>query len=217
MENKQYLMLACPTLRREITAFMEEEDLRYPVFYIPDELHLAPEKLKDYLCDFIPRLINVDYLLLPMGRCGNGTLGIPSCNTTIVLPKCDDCISLLLSGDCLSNLERPKYSYFFTDSWLDYKHSFVKEYEYSIEKYGQKMGDTLMKAMYNNYKYFAYVDTGFGDFQAAAAQAAPLAKVVDVEVQKLEASCGVLRKMLKLNFDDDFLLVPPGEKVVFEF
>lgn len=216
MATTQYMMLACPTLRREITAFMKDEGLHYPVFYIPEELHLTPEKLNAYLCDFIPRLDNVDYLLLPMGRCGNGTLGIPSHNTTLVLPKCEDCISLLLSRDCLANVDRPKYSYFFADSWLDYKRSFVKEYEYAIEKYGQKMGDTLMQTIYQHYKYFTYVDTGLGNFETTVAQVVPLAKAVDVEIQKKEAPCGVLRKMLALNFDDDFMLVPPGEKVVFE-
>ena len=216
MENTQYMMLACTTLRREITTFMKKAGLRYPVFYIPDELHFFPEKLNAYLCDFISRLENVDFLLLPMGRCGNGTLGIPSHKTTIVLPKCCDCISLLLSGENLSNLDRPKYTYFFTDSWLDYKHSLVKEYEYAVEKYGQSMGDTLTRTMYNHYKYFTYVDSGFGDFEAALTQVSPLAKAVDVEIQRVEAPCGALRKMLSLNFDEDFMLVPPGQKVEFE-
>jgi len=211
------MILACPTLRQEITVFMEEQGLRYPVFYVPAELHLAPEKLNAYLCDFIPRLVNVDYLLLPMGRCGNGTLGVPSCNTTLVLPKCDDCISLLLSIERLSNVDRPKYSFFFTDSWLDGKRSFVREYEYSVKKYGQKTADTLMQTIYNHYKYFTYVDSRFGDFDAASAQVSPLAKAAGVEIQRIEASCGVLRKMLDLNFDEDFMLVPPGQKVVFEF
>jgi hypothetical protein len=214
--DKQYMMLACRTLRREITAFMEEEKLHYPVFYIPSELHLAPEKLNAYLCDFIPRLVNVDYLLLPMGRCGNGTLGVPSCNTTLVLPKCSDCIDLLLSRDCLSNSDRSKFSYFFTGGWLDDKHSFIREYEHAVEKYGQTMADTIMRTIYNNYKYFTYVDSVFGNFETASAQVSPLAKVVDVGIQNVEATCGVLRKMLKLNFDEDFILVPPGQKVNFE-
>ena len=216
-EYSQIMMLACPTLRREIDAFMKEDGLRYPVFYIPDELHLVPEKLNAYLCDFIPRLHHVDYLLLPMGRCGNGTAGVPSCSTTLVLPKCDDCISLLLSHERLSTEVRPEYSYFFTDSWLDYKRSFIKEYEYTIEKYGKKTGNELMKTIYKHYRYFIYVDSGLGDYDSAAARVSSLANAVDVRIQEMKAPCGVLRKMLRLDFDEDFLLVPPGEKVTFAF
>ena len=78
-----YMMLACPTLKYEIEGLMEEAGVEYPVYFVPDELHLKPENLKKFLTDFIPRLQHVDYLLLPMGRCGEGTNGVPSgsCST----------------------------------------------------------------------------------------------------------------------------------------
>ena len=216
MDNKQILMLACPALRREITAVMEEEGLHYPVFYVPDELHLTPDRLKSFLCDFIPRLVNVDYLLLPMGRCGNGTMGVPSGNATLVLPRCEDCISLLLSGSCLSEVIRPKYSYFFTDSWLDFKGSIVNEYDFAVNKYGQKNADRIMRTIYAHYKQFCYMDTGCGDYDASAERLSPLAETVNMDIQRLSAPSGVLRKMLRLDFDDDFLFVPPGSQIEFD-
>lgn len=216
MDNKQVMMLACPTLRREITAIMSEEGLHYPVFYVPDELHLIPDKLKSFLCDFIPRLVNVDYLLLPMGQCGNGTLGVPSGNTTLVLPRCEDCISLLLSDQCLSKVTRPKYSYFFTDSWLDFKSSIVNEYNYTVGKYGQKTADRIMRTIYAHYKHFYYVDTGCGDYDVSVEKLAPLAETVDMDILRLSAPFGVLRKMLRLDFDDDFILIPPGSQIEFD-
>jgi len=216
MDSKNYMLLACPTLKREITVIMQEEGLNYPVFYLPDELHLMPEHLNAWLCDFIPRLVNVDYLLMPMGLCGNGTLGVPSVNATLVLPKCQDCISLLLSETCLADVERPVYDYFFTDSWLDFERSFTNEFSLTVEKYGQKTADSLMKMMFKHYQYFSYIDSGYGDYESAVAKAKPLADLVDVEIRRLKGNFGVLRKMLKLEFDDDFLLVGPGETVQFD-
>jgi hypothetical protein len=216
METKNYMLLACPTLKREITVVMQEEGLNYPVFYLLDDLDLMPEHLNAWLCDFIPRLVNVDYLLLPMGLCGNGTLNIPSANTTLVLPKSQDCISLLLSETCLADVKRPVYDYFFTDSWLDFERSFTREFDIAAQKYGQKTADSLMQMMYRNYKYFSYIDSGYGDYESAAAKVATLAKLVDVEVRRLKGNFGVLRKMLKLEFDDDFLIVGPGQNVVFD-
>jgi len=216
MPDKNYMLLACPTLRREITVVMDEEDLHYPVFYLPDELHLEPADLNKWLCDFIARLVNVDYLLLPMGLCGNGTLGVPSCNTTLVLPKSQDCISLLLSRENLADVERPVYDYFFTDSWLDFERSFDKEFGYTEQRYGRETAASIMQMMYKNYKYFSYIDSGYGNFEEAANKIRGLADLVGVEIRRLEGRFGVLRKMLKLDFDDDFLMVPPGQVVVFD-
>ena len=216
MRQTQYMMLACTALRREITAVMKEEGLHYPVFYLPDELHLKPEKLNAYLCDFIPRLVGVDYLLLPLGRCGNGTLGVPSGNTTVVLPKSEDCISLLLSTERLSDVSRDKYSLFYTDSWLDYPSSITSDYSKMVKKRGRERADALMKSLYKNYKQFVYLDTGHGDWEAGLAKISALAEAAGVELAEERAEFGVLRKMLTLHFDDDFMLIPPGGKVAFD-
>lgn len=211
-----YMMLACPTLKYEIDAIMAELDVDYPVFYIPDELHLRPENLRKYLADFIPRLRNVDYLLLPMGKCGEGTTGVPSGSCTLVLPRSEDCISLLLAEESLDEVNRPKYTYFFTQGWLDYEHAFTKEYVKTVEKYGQETADQLMGMMYGNYKYFGFVDTGYSDKEASIAEVEPLAKTVNTEIVELNAPLSMLRKMLALDFDDDnFLLVPPNSTVDF--
>ena len=216
MSDYNYMMLACPTLRREITVAMEEEGMRYPVFYLPNELHHDPDSLNEWLCDFISRLVNIDYLLLPMGLCGNGTQGVPSGNTTLVLPKSQDCISLLLSHEHLSDVERPVYDYFFTESWLGEKRSFDSEHSYTVQKYGKETAATIMKMMYQNYKYFSYIDTGYGNYEEAASKIRGLADLVGVEIRRLEGSFGVLRKMIKLDFDDDFLKVSPGQVVAFD-
>jgi len=217
MKQTQYMMLACTTLRQEITAVMEEEGLHYPVFYLPSELHLKPENLKNYLCDFIPRLVGVDYLLLPLGRCGNGTVGVPSGNTTLILPKSEDCISLLLSTERLSDVQRDRYSVFYTESWLDYYNSITNEYDRMIAKRGKTRADSLMKSLYKHYKQFIYLDSGYGDREAGLAKIKPLAEAADVELATECVKFGVLRKMITLNFDDeDFLHVPPGGEVAFE-
>ena len=215
MREPQYLMLACPTLRREITAAMERLPRRFPVLFLPEELHLRPEKLRDYLTDFIPRLEGVDYLLLPMGRCGNGTVGIPSGSTTLVLPRCEDCIDLMLSRRDLADVERPKYSYFFTESWLETKWGFIREFLACREKYGPELTASLMQAMYAHYQRFCYVDTGCGDYPRAAETVRPLAETVGTAVERLPGPCGVLEKMLRLELDGDFVLVPPGQTVDF--
>jgi hypothetical protein len=206
---KNYLMLACTILKDEIEAALKEAGTNIPVLYIPSELHLLPNKLQDYLQRTIDNLYNVDVVLLPMGRCGNGTLGLYSDRATIVLPKCEDCINLLLSEDRIS-VERPSYSYFLTDGWLREKNAVNNEYDRSVEKHGPKKAERIMKKLYESYKYFAFVDTGTYSLSEAEQKIRPLADLVQVDITSHSGPCGVLKKMVRLEFDENFMVVPPG-------
>lgn len=214
---KRYIMLACEIIQDEIHAIMERHALSYPIYYLPPDLHLLPQKLNEYLQEMINRIENVDAILLPMGRCGNGTIGLKSRNATLILPKCDDCVNLLLSRDHLEE-ERPKYSMFFTKGWLRNRASANQEYERTVEKYGKEHADAIMQMIYAGYRYFSLIDTGAYDKQAAKEKLKPLADALgDVEINELEGPCGILEKMLTLNFDENnFVMVPPGVAVTEE-
>jgi len=205
------IMLACNNLKNEILNILSTIKADYPVLFIPTELHLFPDKLRNYLQSTIDSLVNVDRILLPMGRCGNGTLGLVSKNASLVLPKCGDCIDLLLSGGRIEP-ERPKYSYFLTAGWLGSRASIDTEYNYTINKYGKKAVH-IIRTIYNNYKYFTLVDTKSYDLEKAREAITPLASAVNIEINRMEGPCGVLRKMLSLDFDANFLIVPPGVPV----
>lgn len=209
---KKYLMLACEILKDEINAIKAENDVDYPIIYLPQDLHSFPEKLKAYLQDIIDRLDNVDYLILPMGRCGNATLDLKSENCTLVLPKCEDCVNLILSEDSLK-VNRPKYTMFFTDGWLRNSGSTHLEYERTIDKYGKEQADMIMGMMYSGYQYFSLLDTGAYDKAAAREKLRPLAEVLHVEINTLPGPYGVLKKMLTLDWDENFAIIPPGKTV----
>lgn len=206
---KSYLMLACTILKDEIEAAMKESEIKIPLLYIPSELHLFPDKLREYLQRTLDNLYNIDIVMLPMGRCGNGTLGLHSDRATIVLPKCEDCINLLLSQEDL-RVERPSYSYFLTDGWLREKNAINNEYDRTVEKHGPEKAAYVMKLLYENYKYFTFVDTGTYSLKEAKQKVQPLADLVQVDITYHPGPCGVLKKMMRLEFDDNFIVVPPG-------
>lgn len=208
----KYIMITCEILQDEINEILKETPVAYPIIYLPPDLHLFPEKLRDYLQDLINRLHNVDYIILPMGRCGNGTLGLKSETATLVLPKCEDCVNLLLS-DASLKVERPKYSMFFTAGWLRNELSPHNEYERTVAKYGREKADMIMGMMYDGYKYFSLIDTGAYDKEAAIRKLQPLAKIAEVEINELPGKYGMLKKMLRLDFGADFALIPPGVEV----
>ena len=214
---KKYMMIACEIIVDEIRAIMEQHELSYPILFLPPDLHQLPQKLNEYLQDLIDRIDNVDYLILPMGRCGNGTIGLKSERATLILPKCEDCVNLLLSKDSLK-VERPKYSMFYTDGWLRNSSSSCHEYARTVEKYGKERADMVMNMMYAGYRYFSLLNTGTYHMENAKKKLQPLVSVLDhIEINELPAPYGLLKKMLTLDFDEEnFVMIPPGTAVAEE-
>ncbi len=207
---KNYLMLACTIIQDEVRAAPDKGN--FPILFIPPDLHLIPDKLREYLQDLIDRIDNVDAILMPMGRCGNGTIGLHSKTAAIILPRCGDCIDLMLSKENLS-AERPTHTYFLTAGWLREKNAINREYEATVEKYGREKADMVMGMIYANYRSFGFINTGTYDLAPAREKIRPLAESVGVEISEMEGKCSVLHKMMRLEFDDNFVIVPPGEIV----
>jgi hypothetical protein len=205
-------MLACRNIENELLAAMKAAGSGFPVLFIPRETHLLSDKLRAYLQGLIDSLENVDHILLPMGRCGNGTLGLVSKKASLVLPRCNDCIDLLLSGGHLKP-ERPRHAYFLTAGWLGSPSSIDTEYSYSVNKYGDTTGKEIIRMIYQNYRYFTFVDTNSYDLEAAKEKIMPLAGTAGMEINSMDGPCGVLQKMARLEFDGNFAVIPPGEAV----
>lgn len=213
MDN--YLMLACQNIRLELEAALQQSPYRFPVLFIPLDMHLSPDKLRDYLQSTIDDLMGVDYILLPMGRCGNGTIGLESKNATLVLPRCADCIDLLLSDHSFEDAAnlRSNRACYLTQSWLGKPDSIDREYAYTIDKYGEKKGREIYRMIYENYTSFTLIDTGVYQVDSVVRQVEPAAALAEVDINIVKGPYGMLKKMAKLDFDHNFLLIPPGEKV----
>lgn len=212
-QNKKYMMIACQNIQDEIADTMRNAGLDYPVLYLAAGTHDTPDKMRGILQTVIDSLSGIDYLLLPMGRCGNATVGLKAQGFSLVLPKCEDCINLVLSEDSLK-VKRPQGTFFFTDGWLRSSTSPRKEYDRTVRQYGQEQADLVMNMIYGGYRHFALLDTGLYDLERAKSQLTPLAKVVSVDFTVIPSPFGVLKKMVKLDFDgDSFVVVPPGKTV----
>lgn len=213
---KKYMMLACRNIEDEIETAMKEADMHFPVLYMPAGTHNFPKNMNEALQTIIDSLTGIDYLILPMGRCGNATVGLHSERFSIVLPKCEDCINLLLSEDSVV-VDRPKGCMFFTEGWLRSSQSATGEFERTAAKYGKDQAVMIMQMMYGGYSHFGLLNTGLYDMEKARATLTPLAEMIPVSFKELKAPYGVLKKMVRLELDDpNFVIVPPGTVVTEE-
>lgn len=216
MENEKVMMVACRNIEDEIDAAMKEAGTDFPVIYLQSGTHDRPERMNQVLQGLIDSLTGIDYLLLPMGRCGNSTLGLKSERFSLVLPKCEDCVNLILSKDSLK-VDRPKGHMFFTQGWLRSQKAAPNEFDETIKKYGEDTCKMLMQMIYGGYTHFGLLNTGLYDMEKAQRLLTPLAECIPVEFKELEAPFGVLKKMCALDLENpNFVIVPPGTEVTEE-
>lgn len=210
---KNYVVISCHMIEKELMDLMEKYDVSWPVYFIPPDLHSDMDKLRNYLQNIIDNVRNVDAVILTISRCGNATVGLKATSADLILPRCADCIDLLLSEDKLEDRKRPMYSLFMTESWVTAMENSEYSYEQLCECHGEETAKAILDAMYDKYQYYCLLDTGVYDIDLVKEYITPKAEFLGMEIKKLPACCGALKKLVKGEFDDDFLRVPQGESI----
>jgi hypothetical protein len=90
------------------------------------------------------------------------------------------------------------------------------EYDRLVEKYGEKRADRLIRLSIKHYIRLALIDTGHGDMDRYRSYAQRLAERWDLRFEELQGSNSLVRKMLAGPWDDEFIVVPPGDAIRFE-
>ena len=210
---KNYFVISCHMIENELLSLMEKHHVSWPVYFIPPDLHGDMDKLRDYLQNIIDSIKNVDGIVMTISRCGNATVGLKASSAPLILPRGADCVDLLLSEQHLEERKRPEKSIYLTESWVVNTESTDFSFPKLCEKYGEETAETIMKSMYENYKYYYILDTGTFYTELLAEYIAPQAEMLEMEIKTTACRCGALEKLVKAEFDEDFLIVPPGETI----
>ena len=201
-------IVACETLRNEVSCLLARSRSDTPVNWIPSGLHNVPEKLNHALQEVLDQLPPTDCVLLAMSFCGDSVVGLHSGDFRLVIPRCEDCITLLLGSD--ARRRSIFATYFMTEGWLSGENNIWQEYLHCIQKYGEKRGKRIFSAMLAHYKNLALLDTGCFDKDAAQAQLIPIAEALGLEYTCIEGTLDYLQDLLNGNWAPDrFLVVPP--------
>jgi hypothetical protein len=207
-------ILACQTLKAELTLAIKETRVDFPIIYVESGLHKTPELLHNRIQEEINRIDNVDVILLLFGYCGNSLLGIKSDKTKLVLPKVDDCIPLLLgSCEARKNITKEMGTYFLTQGWLEYEDNLLREYDRCIKRYGQSRTAKIMKILLGHYKRFMLIDTGAYPVENVLPQTQELAERLNMCHEVIPGSLRLFYKLLRGEWDEEFLILEPGKAV----
>ncbi len=212
------VILACQTVFDELNMVIEETGVSHPVYWIESGLHNTTGKLHKKIQEELENLQESETVLLAFGYCGNALQGIGSDYSRLVMPRIDDCISMLLgSAQERQKRDKEQTTYFFTAGWLKYERSLVQEYEYARKKYGQERALELMKMMLKHYERFALIDTGAYDLTPHLDEIKKLSSVLEMDQQVIKGSLRIFRKLLTGPWDEEFIIVPPGEKIALDY
>ena len=144
-------------------------------------------------------------------------VGLRANGCTLVVPHVDDCISIFLGsrGEYQKQIKAEPGTYYLTKGWIEVGDTPFSEYDRLVEKYGEKRADRLIRLSIKHYTRLALIDTGHGDMDHYRSYAQRLAERWDLRFEELQ-STPLVRKMLIGPWDDEFVVVPPGEAIRYE-
>ncbi len=214
MNTPKRTLIACSMMEDEINSVLKQSNITIPIVWMDRGFHNTPEKLNLKLQNQIDQLQDQDEILLAFGLCGNGTEGIYSQNTKLILPRFDDCINLLLcTGQRTSRALTQTDSLYLTRGWTLDKEAILQQYEIIKEQYDEEMCDIIFETMYGHYHTVTVIDTGCYDTAPVLDYADKAAKLLDFQVKTCPGSNQILYHLLTGNWDKNFIVLQPGEKI----
>jgi len=206
-------VLACATVIEEMLPFLPAD---VPHEVLDFGLHLHAEGLKKTLQERIEELSpQADVLLLGYGLCSLAVVGLQARSAHLVIPRVDDCIAIFL-GSCAAyqaQARKEPGTYYLTKGWIEAGGTPFTEHERLVEKYGQARAERMTALMLKNYKRLAYIDTGQYDIERYREYARQTAANFNLRYEEIEGSPLLVEKMVAGPWDDEFVVVEPGQIV----
>ena len=208
-------IIACATVIEEVLPLLPA-GMQYEV--LDFGLHLQPENLHDTLQAAIDRAsAEADTIILGYGLCSMAVVGLTPTNATLVVPRVDDCIAIFLGSGAAYQAQASQEpgTYYLTKGWIEVSDTPFEEYKRLIERYGQKRADRMMQLMLKNYTRLAFIDTGQYDQERYRDYARRTANQFGLRYEEISGSNALLKKMIFGPWDDDFVVVPPGQTITY--
>jgi hypothetical protein len=195
-------LLACEILHHEIDSLMTDVPHQIDVEYLPMQLHTAGRKrMKARLAEYLAAIDEscYDALLLGYALCSGGISGLSAGTIPMIVPRAHDCITLFLGS-------RHRYqdyffenggTYFMTTGWFEH-HDNALNYEVEMMPFYNKL---------------AFIEMGIEPDDIPEQQVRLIAEERHWTFEKISGDLSLLRRFLSGDWNEDFLIVPPGKQI----
>ncbi|MBN1315278.1 MAG: DUF1638 domain-containing protein [Anaerolineales bacterium] len=182
-------------------------------------LHTNPKALNVALQEAIDEAgKTADTVLLGYGLCSQAIIGLVSTDCRLVIPRVDDCISIFL-GSREAYTTQAKLvpgTYYLTKGWLEVGDTPFGEYDYMLEKMGRERADRMIQLVLKNYSRLAFINTGLKGLESYRRQSQELATRFNLRFEEIEGSDALVKKLIQGPWDDEFIVLEPGQKLSYE-
>jgi len=232
-------IIACDVLYREVCHAIAHSSHASDVTFVPFGLHDTPSVLRERLQEETDRAGEGDFdaVLLAYALCSRGTADLVARRIPLVLPRAHDCITLLLGSRARYSEEFGAHpgTYYYSAGWLEHRkdgevrQGYISETEESetdarfreyCEKYGEDNARYLMEQEAQwmaHYNRIAFIDIGLGDVESYRKTASGLAQDRGWQFAEIPGDRRLIDRLIAGDWDDDFLVVQPGQRVVEAF
>lgn len=202
------LVIGCKTLENELNTAIKACGKSCDVRWIDAGLHNVREKLNGALQDLLDASGGYERVLMATGFCGNAIAGLRTGPAPVVFPRVDDCTSFLFGG--CKRRQNYQDAYFLTEGWLKGEKNIWAEYQYSLQKYGERRTSRIFQAMFAHYRRVVLLDTGCYPLEPSLAQARKIAGAFSLECEVVPVDISCLECLLTGPWGEEaFLNVPP--------
>jgi hypothetical protein len=208
-------VIACATVIEEMLLYLPA-GMDYQV--LDFGLHVNPEALRCALQEAIDASTpSADTILLGYGLCSQGVVGLQANDCTLVVPRVDDCIAIFLgSGEVYKAQSRAEPgTYYLTKGWIEAGDSPFDEYDSLVGQYGQQKAKWLMGQVLKNYTRLALINTGQYELERYRDYSQRTAERFGLRYEEIAGSSDLIEKMLHGLWDDEFVVVSPGETISY--
>lgn len=208
-------VIACATVIEEMLPLLPAT-VTYEV--LDFGLHLNPGHLRDTLQKTIDvASAQANLILLGYGLCSMAVVGLTATNCTLVVPRVDDCIAIFLGSRAAykEQTSQEPGTYYLTKGWIEVSDTPFETYKRLIERYGQARAERMIKLMLKHYTRLAYIDTGQQDQERYRDYAQRAAEQFGLRYEEIDGSDALVRKLLFGPWDDDFVVIQPGQTISY--
>lgn len=231
-------LISCEILYREMCAAVARSPHQIDVEFLTKGLHdIAGAGMRERLQAAVDRVDPAVYeaILLGYVLCGNGVVGLTARSLPLVLARGHDCITLFLGS-------RRRYEeyfqnnpgvYFKTTGWIERgknldqlgyssrKTGIGLSYEELAAKYGEDNARYLWEQLggyTKNYRKLTFIEMGIEPDDRFERFTREEAASRGMEFEKIRGDMSLIERLVNGDWEgDDFLVVPPGHRIVARY
>ena len=182
-------------------------------------LHVNPDKLRTTLQEKIDAASKeTGTILLGYGLCSRAVVGLRSEKCSLVVPCVDDCIGIFLGSReaYLKQIKAEPGTYYLTKGWIEAGDNLFGDHNQMMKRYGPEQAEALIKKMLQNYTRLVFINTGQWEVERYRRYSRDMASRFGLRFEEIEGSTALVAKMINGPWDEDLVVVPPGQPISYE-